>query len=107
MSSSNPADALRIAFGLLAAVAAALVGGCATDGGGSASVGVGVSYGYGVYYGSACCYDNWYGGGSIDVGPPDARPPSTPGGGRPPHVSNLPSRPMPPSRPAGGGGRRR
>ncbi len=104
MSRPNRRGALHATLALVAAAGAAGAGGCATDGEVSGSVGV--SYGYGVYYGSAWGDDNWYGGGSIDVGPPNTPPPST-RPERPPHVSHQPARPLPPSRPAGGGGRRR
>jgi len=97
-------------IGLLALAALALFGpGCASDGGSSqAQVDI---YGYG-YYGA---YPGYY-GGDVIVGapvhpggmpPPGARPPA------PPHVSQMPSRPMPapaprpmPAAPRGGGGRR-
>jgi hypothetical protein len=85
--------------------AATVVGACAGGDGGYAEV----EYGYGVYYGSTVGYNDWYaaGGGPIYVGPPAGPPPGAIGGG-PPHVSNLPARPLPAPRPmAGGGGRRR
>jgi hypothetical protein len=104
---------LCAAFTVLAGVACTLAAGCAGDGSTSVSMG----FGYGVYYGSAWMDDDdWYHGGSIDVGPPSTPPPSAgrPPGARPPsgaHPSQPIARPMPPPRPApqpaGGGGRRR
>jgi hypothetical protein len=103
--------ARRKAFtGLLLMAMALLAPGCASDGTYyQTQVGV---YGYG-YYGA---YDPGYYRGDVIVGapgppvgvhppPPGARPPA------PPHVSQLPSRPMPAPAPRpmparGGGGRR-
>jgi hypothetical protein len=103
----------RITFtGLLLMALALLALGCASDGTYSETyVEVGVYGGYG-YYGAP--YPGYYGGDVIvgvpgpPVGvhpPPGARPPA------PPHVSQLPSRPLPAPAPRpmparGGGGRR-
>jgi hypothetical protein len=94
----------RNALTAFACIAATVVGACAGgDSGGYTSV----EYGYGgVYYGSAW-NAGWYGGGPVYVGPPAGPPPGAIGGGRPPHVSTMPVRPMPAARPAGGGGGRR
>ena len=99
----KPGQTWRNALAACAYAAAIVSGGCA--GGGDGYTSVDYDYGYGVYYGSAW-EAGWYGGGPVYVGPPAARPPGAIGGG-PPHVSNLPARPLPPARPAGGGGGRR
>lgn len=103
MRRANRGHPWRNALTAFACTAATVVGGCAGGDGGYTSV----EYGYGgVYYASAW-NDPWYHGGPVYVGPPPVtRPPGAIGGG-PPHVSNLPARPLPPSRPAGGGGGRR
>jgi len=103
----------KMVTGLLLMTMALLASGCASDGSYSGTASVGV-YGYGGYYGG---YPGYY-GGNVVVGapmpppggmpPPNVRPPS------PPHVSQLPSRPMPAPAPrpmpaargGGGGGRR-
>jgi hypothetical protein len=94
----------RSALTVFACTVATVIGACAGGDGGSTDV----EYGYGgVYYASAWANDPWYNGGPIYVGPPSGPPPGAIGGG-PPHVSNLPARPLPAPRPmAGGGGRRR
>jgi hypothetical protein len=101
---ANRGRTWRNALTALACIAATAVGACAGGGDGGYT---NVEYGYGgVYYGSAW-EAGWYGGGPVYVGPPAARPPGAIGGA-PPHVSNLPARPLPAPRPAmGGGGRRR
>jgi len=110
---ANGGRTWRNALTAFACIAATVVGACAGGEGGYTDV----EYGYGgVYYASAWGNDPWYHGGPVYVGPPVAppppgaiggRPPSGAIGGGPPHVSNLPARPLPPSRPAGGGGGRR
>ena len=104
MSRANLRRSLHAAAVLLACTVAVLAGGCA--GSGTTSVSAGYGYG-GAYYGNPWGPNYYYGGGPVYVGPPSsgARPPSTEG--RPPQASQLPSRPMPSPRPAGGGGRRR
>ena len=89
---SHAKQVLRSMVVLLACAELVFAAGCA--GSGSASVG----YSYGAYYGSPWGPNYYYGGGPVYVGPPDTRPPQ---------AAQLPSRPMPPSRPAGGAGRRR
>jgi hypothetical protein len=105
---ANDGHIWRGALTALVCTAAAVVGACA--GGGGDGGYTSVEYGYGVYYGSAVGYNDWYaaGGRPVYVGPPVATPPpGAIGGARPPHVSNLPARPLPPARPVGGGGGRR
>jgi hypothetical protein len=116
MTRDHTSRVWRLALGSLAALAAAIVGGCAGDGGGN------VDYSVGVHYGSYWGPSPWYYGGPVYVGPPPGGPPPGgppgAGGGRPPpgggagapHPSHPIARPMPPPRPtprAGGGGRRR
>jgi hypothetical protein len=107
VSRANRGHTWRNALTAVACIAATVLGACAGGDGGYTSVDYG--YGGGVYYGSAW-EAGWYGGGPVYVGPPAvAVPPGAIGGG-PPHVSNLPARPLPAPRPAaggGGGGRRR
>jgi hypothetical protein len=114
----------KMVTGLLLMTMALLALGCASDGSYSGTASVGV---YGGYYGG---YPGYY-GGNVVVGapmpPPGGMPPPTggvhpPGGApppsvrppAPPHVSQMPSRPMPAPAPrpmpaargGGGGGRR-
>jgi hypothetical protein len=99
---ANDGHTWRNALTALACTAATVLGGCAGGDGGYTSMEYG--YGGGVYYGSAW-NAGWYGGGPVYVGPPAGPPPGAIGGGRPPHVSNMPApRPM---AGGGGGGRRR
>ena len=103
MRRANDGYPWRNALTAFVCTAATVVGACAGGNGGYTSA----EYGYGgAYYGSAWGA-GWYGGGPVYVGPPAAPPPPGAVGGRPPHVSNLPARPLPAARPAGGGGRRR
>jgi hypothetical protein len=105
----------RFALGLLAAIASAVMGGCATNGGGGD-----VDYSIGVHYGAYWGPSPWYYGGPVYVGPPPAGPPPggpppAAGGGRPPpgggagapRPSHPIARPMPGPRPTPRGGGRR
>ncbi len=104
MRRANRGRTWRNALTALACIAATVIAACAGGGDGGYTS---VEYGYGgVYYASAW-NAGWYGGGPVYVGPPVTPPPPGAIGGGPPHVSNLPARPLPPSRPMGGGGRRR
>jgi len=97
---------------LLLVVIALFASGCASDGSYSGTATVGV-YGYGYYGG----YPGYY-GSNVVVGAPGYPGGVPPAGGRPgvppPHVSQMPSRPMPAPAPRpmpsgggrGGGGRR-
>jgi hypothetical protein len=98
----------KVFTGLLLMAMVLLAPGCASDGNYSGAASVDV-YGYGYYGGSG------YYGGDVIVGAPvhpgGVRPPGAISPA-PPHVSQLPSRPMPSPAPRpmpaarGGGGRR-
>src|SRR5512139_1171722 len=99
----------KVVTGLLLMTMVLLASGCASDGSYSGSASVGV-YGYGYYGG----YPGYYGNNVVvgaPVHPGGVRPPGGMPPAPPPHVSQLPSRPMPAPAPRpmparGGGGRR-